>query len=264
MRIPARVPLAFALLVLLAGSVQAQTATLPYDHIHLRVPDQAAGVAWYEKHFGGTRTPERTERLLFGSTRLIFQLGATSTPSEGSSIDHIGFSVADVDAKAREVEADGGKVLTPARDAAGLFRLAFVQDPWGTKIELVQDAELLGLHHIHLRTPDTAAMFTWLTDVLGGERTRLKGRLDAVRYRAPGFSDVWVLVQQGESTPSQGHAIDHIGWRVTDADAKLAEFQAKGVKITAQKATLTLDDRSVIYFFYIEGPSGTRIELVQR
>jgi hypothetical protein len=51
---------------------------------------------------------------------------------------------------------------------------------------------------------------------------------------------------------------------VTDADAKLAEFQAKGVKVTTQKQTLTLDDRSVIYFFYIEGPSGTRIELVQR
>ena len=264
MRMSAAVVLAAALVAVCSATARGQTPTLPYDHIHLRVPDQAQAVAWYEKHFGGVRTPERPERLLFGSTRLIFAVGQNSPPSEGGSIDHIGFSVTNLDAKIAEIEADGGKVLTPARDVAGLFRLGFVQDPWGTKIEVVQDPELLGLHHIHLRTPDTAAMFTWLTDVLGGERTRLKGRLDAVKYSAPGFSDVWVLVQQGESAPSQGRAIDHIGWRVTDADAKLAEFQSKGVRITAQKQSLTLDDRSVIYFFYIEGPSGTRIELVQR
>ena len=256
--------LLLAALLLVPGALAAQAPTLPYDHIHLRVPDQAEGVSWYERHFGGERLAERPERLLFGSTRLIFALGEGSPPSAGGSIDHIGFSVPDLDATVAALEADGARVLTPARDAEGLFRLAFVEDPWGTKIEIVQDPELLGLHHLHLRTPVPEEMFTWLSDVMGGERTRLKGRLDAVRYRAPGFSDVWVLVQQGEAAPSQGRAIDHIGWRVTDADAKLAEFAARGVKITTEKRTLTLDDRSVIWFFYVEGPSGTRIELVQR
>ena len=48
------------------------------------------------------------------------------------------------------------------RDLPGIFKIGFVEDPWGTRIEVVQDPELLGLHHIHMRGPDTEAIFTWL------------------------------------------------------------------------------------------------------
>ncbi|HET9705304.1 MAG TPA: VOC family protein, partial [Vicinamibacterales bacterium] len=132
----------------------AQTPTLPYDHIHLNVPDPAAAASWYEKHFGGKRITEAPDRLMFGSTRFMFLRNATAKPSAGSAIDHIGFSFADLDAKMKELEAAGIKVTTPLRDVPGLFKLAFVEDPWGTRIEVVQDAELPGLHHIHLRGPN--------------------------------------------------------------------------------------------------------------
>jgi len=200
----------------------AQTPTLPYDHIHLNVPDQAKAVEWYQKNFGGKPTTEAAERLMFGSTRLIFLKNANGQPSAGSSIDHIGFSFADLDAKMKELEAAGVKVVTPVRDVPNLFKLGFVEDPWGTKIEVVQDPELLGLHHIHLRAPEPEEAFAWLLAKFGGERTKLKGRIDAVKYSAPGFSDMWVLVQKGDATPSEGHAIDHIGWRATDLNAKIA------------------------------------------
>ena len=71
-------------------------------------------------------------------------------------------------------------------------------------------------------------MFAWLLAKFGGERTKLKGRIDAVKYSAAGFSDMWVLVQNGESTPSEGHAIDHIGWRSTDLDAKHRRAEGEG------------------------------------
>jgi hypothetical protein len=35
-------------------------------------------------------------------------------------------------------------LVTPVRDVAGLFKLAFIEDPWGTRIELVQDADNAG------------------------------------------------------------------------------------------------------------------------
>ena len=38
-----------------AGRAVAQTKTLPYDHIHLNVPDPAAASAWYEKNIPGAR-----------------------------------------------------------------------------------------------------------------------------------------------------------------------------------------------------------------
>ena len=130
-----------------AFAVSAAAQTFPYDHIHVNVPDPAAAANWYEKYFGGRRITEAPDRLMFGSTRFMFLKKADAKPSSGSAVDHVGFSFADLDAKMQEFEAAGIKIVTPTRDVPGLFKLAFVEDPWGTRIEVVQDPELLGLHH---------------------------------------------------------------------------------------------------------------------
>src|SRR5262245_54999647 len=113
----------------------AQT-TLPYDHVHLAAPDQAMAVEWYQKNFGGETTPEGKDRLFFGKTRFIWMRSATAKPSAGAAIDHIAFSVAD--------KAPG-----------------FITDPWGVKIEVLNDPQLRGFHHVHLRSTDPAASIAW-------------------------------------------------------------------------------------------------------
>jgi catechol 2,3-dioxygenase-like lactoylglutathione lyase family enzyme len=86
------------------------------DHIHLSVPDQAKAVEWYQKYFGGTTMTEAPDRLMLGDTRLIFLKNDKGQPSTGSALDHLGFSFADLDAKMKEFEAAGIKVVTPVRD----------------------------------------------------------------------------------------------------------------------------------------------------
>jgi catechol 2,3-dioxygenase-like lactoylglutathione lyase family enzyme len=251
--------------IALTDSAVAQTPTYPYDHIHLNVPDPAAGANWYEKYFGGKRITEAPDRLMFGSTRFMFLKKADATPSAGSAIDHVGFSFADLDAKMKEFEAAGIKITTPARDVPGLFKLAFVEDPWGTRIEVVQDPELLGLHHIHMRGPNPEEVMSWLLAKFGGERKQLKGRIDAVRYDAAGFSSMWILVQKGDAVPSIGHAIDHIGWRSTKPlTDTVAELKGKGVEVTSEPRPLSLPNGPSINFAYVLGPAGARIELVER
>ena len=121
----------------------------------------------------------------------------------------------------------------------------------GTRIEVVQDAELLGLHHMHLRSPNPDEAFTWLLAKFGGEKTQLKGRIDAVKYSAPGFSDMWILVTKGEAVPSIGHAIDHIGWRSTKPlNDTIAELKGKGVEVTSEPRPLTLPNGPPINFSY--------------
>ena len=71
------------------------------------------------------------------------------------------------------------------REVPDLFRIAFVEDPWGTRIEVAEDPQLLGLHHVHMRGPDPDQVFSWLLDTFGGQRTKLKGQLDGIKYRAP-------------------------------------------------------------------------------
>jgi predicted enzyme related to lactoylglutathione lyase len=251
----------------LAGSpaARAQTPTFPYDHIHLNVPNPSEASAWYEKNFGGKRITEAPDRLMYGSTRFMFLRKADALPSTGSAIDHVGFSVADLDATLKQIESSGGKIVSPARDLPGVFRLAFVEDPWGTRLEVVQDTELLGLHHLHLRGPDPEEVFTWLLQKFGGQRTQMKGRLDGIKYSAPGFSDVWILVQRGEATPSMGKAIDHIGWRSTGPLADTINgLRAKGVQVTTEPRPLPLPNGPSINFSYVAGPAGARIEVVER
>src|SRR4051794_35532905 len=184
MRVWTRAILATAVMACAAVlPVAAQTPVMPIlDHIHLNVPDQAKAVEWYQKNFGGTTMTEAPDRLMFGDTRLIFLKNDKGQPSTGSALDHIGFSFADLDAKMKDLETAGVKVVSPVRDVQGLFKLAFVEDPWGTRIEVVQDSDKLGLHHVHLRGSDPAAILGWYKQKFGGDAGKLKDRIDGLKY----------------------------------------------------------------------------------
>ncbi len=253
-----------ALTLLVAGCASVASAqagaTLPYDHVHLAAPDQAAAVEWYRKNLGGQLSAEGKDRVTFGKTRFIFLKAEAAQPSAGTAIDHIGFSFADLDAKMKELEAAGVKVVTPVRDVPGLFKLGFIEDPWGVKIEVVQDPDTLGFHHVHLRSMDPAVSLAWYKERFGGDAAKLKGRIDALKY-----GDVWVLVQKADTAPtaSVGRAIDHVGWRVPDLDNTLAELKAKNIKVLQGVTQLTLATGPV-RFSFVEDPSGTKIEIVQR
>ena len=237
------------------GQTPAGPETLPYDHMHLAAPDQAQAVDWYMRHMGAVRG-DLPDRVLFGKVLFVWFQRAGSPSSEGSVIDHIGFSVADLDAKMKELQAAGVKVVAPVRDVAGLFKFAFIEDPWGVKIELVQDPDTLGFHHIHLQLPDPDASFAWYQARFGGERTKLKGRIDGLRYAG----GLWLLALKADGAPpSNGRAIDHLGWRVRDIEAAFAGSRSKGDKVTMEPRNIRDVKAGVI-----EDPHGVRIELAQR
>ena len=116
-----------------------------------------------------------------------------------------------------------------------------------------------------MRAPNPDEAFAWLLDKFGGKRQQLKGRIDAVRYDAEGFSSMWILITKGEAEPSMGRAIDHIGWRSTKPLTEtMTELTGKGAVATSQPRPLTLPNGPAINFAYVVGPAGARIELVER
>jgi catechol 2,3-dioxygenase-like lactoylglutathione lyase family enzyme len=245
---------AFLLLGLVAAN-DAGAQTHAYDHLHMMAAEPAKAVTWYREHLGA-QPGDLPDRVQFGKTIFAFIQSANAQPSEGSVIDHVGLSFANLEAKVKELEAAGAKVLTPLREAPGLFKLAFLQDPFGVKLELVEDTELLGFHHIHLRVPDPEAALAWYQQMFGGQRSKLKGRIEAIKYSDP---DVWLLAQKGDAAPSQGRAIDHLGWRAAEIDAKIAELKQKGVAVTGEPR-----DVRDLRVAFVEDPSRVRIELVRR
>ena len=121
----------------------------------------------------------------------------------------------------------------------------------------MEDEETLGFHHIHLSSAEPAKTLDWYENVFGGERTKYKGMLDALRY-----GTVWLLAQNSrgeEVAPTQGRAIDHLGWGFADLDAAAVVLKSKGVNFTMEPRPFR--DLKIAF---IEGPDGVRIELVQR
>lgn len=244
--------------LLVAGAARSAPAqTLPYDHVHMAVPDPNKAAEWYGKHLGGGKglTPDR---VVYGSVIFAFLKADNAKPSAGAAVDHVGLSVADLDSKLKELEAAGAKILNPARDVPGLFKLAFIEDPWGVKLEIVQDAEFPGFHHVHLRVTDPEGSYKWYQQMFGGDRAKLKGMIEGLRY-----GNVWLLAQAakpGEQVPgSAGTTIDHIGWRPQVLDTTAAALKAKGATFTTEPR-----DAGPLRIAFLDGPGGVRIELVQR
>ena len=189
--------------------------------------------------------------------------------TQGTGVNHIGFSYPDLTAKMAELEAVGvrgsGVRLqrfpdgSTVRDVPGLFKLGFIFDPWGTRIEMVEDPEYLGFHHIHLSATDPAATLAWYQDVFGGETASLKGRLDGLL-----FDDVWVLVSEAESIPAttQGRAIDHIGFSVPDLDDAAAEMRQKGIAFQTEPE-VPEGGRTSAKRAFLVGPDNVRLAVVE-
>lgn len=229
-----------------------------FDHLHLSAPDQAKAVEWYRANFGATPTPEGTDRAMLGSTRLIFQRSEAPKPSQGSVLGSIGFSVANLDETMKQLQAAGVRPVMPPMLMQGV-RMAQVIDPWGTLIEVVQDDDRLGLHHVGVVSPDPAATLAWFAETFGGTVTRFRGARDGISY-----GGVWLFVSKGSGEPSAGHALDHIGFRPANVDASVAAMKAKGVKVTTEPRPLTLPSGAAMRLAFVESPGGVRIELVQR
>lgn len=244
------------ILFVLASLVSVRAQTPRYDHVHLAAADPAKAVEWYVKNLGA-RPGDMPDRVLIGRTIFAFTKRDGSPPSAGGAVDHIGFSFPNVDGKMKELETASAKVLTPPRDVPNLFRIAFVEDPFEIKIELVQDPDTPGFHHIHLRVPDPEATLTWYFDTFGGQRTKLKGQLDAVKFTNP---DVWLLAQKGsDALPTAGRAIDHIGWTTADTEAQIAGLKAKGVVKIATEPRMVRHLKVALF----DDSSGVRVEIVQ-
>ena len=96
----------------------------------------------------------------------------------------------------------------------GLLPRILIEDPWGVKIELAQDTERLGFHHIHLSAPDPAATLKWYEDMVGGKREKLKGQIEGLRY-----DGIWLLAaKSGATAPvsSGERAVMSVGWQIRD------------------------------------------------
>ena len=260
-------------LATIVAAVLAPAAALAadYHHVHITAPSPALGVDWYSEYMGCEPVADRDDAASCGGVEILFMPQATTGGSQGTGINHIGFSFPDLEAKMAELEAvgvrgsgvrlqrnDDGSMI---QELPGLFKSAFIFDPWGTRIELVEDTEYLGFHQIHLSATNPEETLAWYRDVMGGEPASMRGVVDGVL-----FGDVWLLAMEhpegAAPATTQGRAIDHVAFMVDDLDTAAPEMRQRGVRFT-QDPLVPENARTSARQAYVVGPDNVRVEVIE-
>ncbi len=141
-----------------------------FGHVHLLSADAIAAGEWYQKEFGltrrGTGEPSREVRYRCGRQTapamslmmddvniIIYPVGNAKAAfpdwwkgreelesPAGHSIDHLGFSVDNLEETLERLKRDGVKILSPAATLVkGRVRSAMIEGPDRIRIELVEE-----------------------------------------------------------------------------------------------------------------------------
>jgi len=112
-----------------------------HHHIHFATPEIEEMRAWYAKHFDAVPGMRgRFKAADIPGVNLSWNpADAPQAPTRGRSMDHIGFEVTDIKAFCAKLEAAGVKLDREVTEVPDLgLTIAFLTDPWGTRIELTQ------------------------------------------------------------------------------------------------------------------------------
>lgn len=195
-----------------------------FDHVALNASDAADAAGWYARHFGGVLIDGAATEGDRGLTAARFPAGAGTVefrwrdaeepgPSSGTGLDHSGWSVDRLDELHAALLADGAtEFLGPRHFGPAQLYISFVTDPWGARIELLEDANHPGFHHVHVLGPDCEADRAWLLERAPGRAETFQDLLLAVNY---GTMRVLFRQTDDELAPTAGRAIDHLAWTST-------------------------------------------------
>ena len=125
---------------LLAGP---NLTTVSENHqVHFFTPDPEGMQKWYVSNFSAKpQSFGKVKMATLPGVMLIFS--PTDMPvagTKGRVLDHIGFEVKDLEDFCKTLQANGIQLDTPYRKVPQGFAVAFLTDPWGTRIELTEHA----------------------------------------------------------------------------------------------------------------------------
>ncbi len=189
-------------------------------------------------------------------------------------ITHIGFLSDDLDADYRALVGSGCEPLTAPKVAGtGIGRLAFLGDPNGARVELLQREVdfrrvpiahdiINSFDHYSVRANDLVAARDFYERRLGMnplrqmyvEQTQLTILYFNLNY------DVVELLHRPK--PDSGDIFGHIALRVESVDRALEDFAAQGV--AAEPGTPKPAGTGIGRIGIIRDPDGVRIEVVDR
>jgi catechol 2,3-dioxygenase-like lactoylglutathione lyase family enzyme len=265
-----------ATVALLAQTAAPNAAGISMGHIHLVVQDPAAmQKVWVDVMGGKPGMAGPLTLVKLPNVFIIMTGGADAAGREGTNgsvVNHVGFSVKSYAATKAKAEAAGLAIreLTPGQQA-------FVTFPNNVTVEIQEDTSIAGeseFSHFHLSVPDQNAAREWYIKTFGGEEGQRRKGLKGAKIPG-GFVDFLAANGGGRgakggdapATPppalagSKGRVLDHIGFEVKDLKAFTDHLVADGIKLDRPYTDAT--SKMGLKIAFITDPNGTYIELTE-
>ncbi|NNF27156.1 MAG: VOC family protein [Gemmatimonadetes bacterium] len=230
-----------------------------FNHVHLRVADLDLHKALWVGLLDGVLIEKAGYTAVqIPGALIFFTEQEPSAPSVGTTVDHVGFKVRDLEAALGWWRDQGHTVVDEWSGGEGLPQ-AYVTMPNGTRVELTGDSALpesSEMHHVHHYSSRPQELLDWYVEVFGGV-PRTRGTIQTTAD-VPGTN---LSFAESESvSPTKGTAIDHIGFEVEDIDAFAGTLKERGVEFEVEPFYVESLDIWVAFFF---DPAGTRVEISQ-
>jgi catechol 2,3-dioxygenase-like lactoylglutathione lyase family enzyme len=222
------------------------------NHVGVRIRDLEASLAFYTGVLGAKVVDEayipgsRTDCVHIQVADGLVELLRPADPPPGTSfgLDHVGFMTDDLDGEHERLAAAGFAFSVPPKVAgSGRGRLAFLADPAGVRVELLQREEEFrvpvftsglarSLDHVSVAADDldtSAAFYAKQLGMRGLATLTDSERAATLAYFHIG-ADAIELVHPEAPTP-EAPRIGHLGVRVDDVAAAVETVRSAGVPV---------------------------------
>jgi len=269
-----------ALALIAPGEVPAQIAEpnargVAMGHLHYMVDDIAANRDFWVGLGGIAGTFAFGETVTFPNVMILLSEGETSGGTEGSVVNHVAFrvrSLAAVAAAGYELETNEvfpgiASIYTPGGERIELFddgiatNIGFdaapgSDDPVANRHNDPLTAPFV-THHMHFYLPEDQVLVArdWYVTHFGATPGK-RWRYDAADL--PGFN-LNFSAATGDTAPTEGRQLDHIGFEIRDLEAFCVGLEAAGVTFDTPFRRASPD----FAFAVLTDPWGTRIELTE-
>ena len=270
------------LLALAATAASAQTlmadGPVIYGHHHFNTTDLAAQKRFFVDTLGGkaaTIGTNHVEVIEFPNVFLFFRPMQKPTGGTiGTTVNHVGFSVPDLKPVVAKLKANGYRMITSESVAPTLkitddiaaasptTNIAFTLGPEDVKVELVEVKDQkapIQLHHVHFFGEHREEMQAWYAKVFGATLNPGNPNQAFVTDSLPGVT-LSFSPSQTPTEPTQGRALDHIGFEIKDLEAFTKKLEADGIPLTVSYRKVPALNIAIAF---IKDPWGTNIELTE-
>jgi len=264
-----KVAYALALVIVLAAPARAQLDErnqlgIVMGHVHLLVRDIDAHTRFWTLILGGKLVRNGSLELIeFPGVYVMLTQAKDPPPPAGAIVDHFGFIVKDMPGALARWKAAGVEI-EPTENPNEVYVIA----PDRVRVEVYGEPAVptpISMNHIHFYPADIPAIKAWYVKVFGanpGRRPCIACLSQPRMIQAADMPGVNLSFSPSQMPrlPTQGRAIDHIGFDVENLDAFVGALKTRGVAV---QGTVQQLPGTTVKSVFLTDPWGTRIEVTQ-